>query len=124
MPAFLVTLASLIGWAVWPSGGRSRGRIGVSEQFVEIWYGRLAGIPLPLVWVGVMALAAHFVLAQTVTGQRLYALGHNPATSLVSGVPVVRVTVFAYAASGFCAAAAAVLYTARLVYRIAAIGGE
>ena len=114
MPAFLVTLASLIGvsgLAVWWT---QSGRIGVSAQFVEIWYGRPAGIPLPLVWVGVLALVAHFILAQTAMGQRLYALGHNPAASLVSGVPVVRVTVFAFAASGFCAAAAAVLYTARL----------
>ena len=32
----------------------------------------------------------------------------------ISGVPIIRVTVFAYAVSGFCAGVAAVLYTARL----------
>ncbi|MFZ5831699.1 MAG: ABC transporter permease [Planctomycetota bacterium] len=114
MPAFLVTLASLIGvggLAVWST---QSGRIAVSEQFVEIWYGHVAGIPLPLIWVGLLALAAHFLLAHTVMGRRLYALGHSPQTSFISGVPVVRVTVFAYAASGFCAALASVLYTARL----------
>jgi ribose transport system permease protein len=114
MPAFLVTLSSLIGLggvAVWWT---QSGRTAVSPQYVEIWYGRLAGIPLPLVWVGLLALGAHFVLAYTVTGRRLYALGHSPATSFVSGVPVVRITVFAYAVSGLCAAAAGVLYTARL----------
>ena len=75
MPAFLVTLASLIGvggLAVWWT---QSGRIGVSAQFVEIWYGRPAGIPLPLVWVSVIALAAHLILAQTVMGRRLYAVG-------------------------------------------------
>jgi ribose/xylose/arabinose/galactoside ABC-type transport system permease subunit len=114
MPAFLVTLASLIGiggLAVWWT---QSGRIAVSEQFVEVWYGRPAGIPLPLVWVGFLAIAAHFFLAHTVIGRRLYALGHSLAASRISGVPVIRVTVFAYAVSGFCAAGASVLYTARL----------
>ena len=114
MPAFLVTLASLIGisgLAVWWT---QSDRIAVSDQFVEIWYGRPAGVRLPLIWVGSLAIVAHFVLAHTVTGRRLYALGHSAAASLISGVPVVRVTVMAYAVSGFCAAAASVLYTARL----------
>ena len=114
MPAFLVTLASLMGvggLAVW---GTQSARIAVSEQFVEIWYGRPGGVPLPLDWVGVLAIVAHFVLSRTVTGRRLYALGHNPAASRISGVPIIRVTVFAYAVSGFCAGVAAVLYTARL----------
>jgi len=114
MPAFLVTLASLMGvggLAVWYTQSE---RIAASEQFVEIWYGRPGGVPLPLVWVGALALAAHFVLSQTVTGRRLYAVGHSPAAARISGVPVVRVTVFAYAVSGFCAGAAAVLVTARL----------
>jgi ribose/xylose/arabinose/galactoside ABC-type transport system permease subunit len=114
MPAFLVTLASLMsigGLAVWWTQSE---RVAVSEWFVEIWYGRPGGIPLPLVWVGVLAIAAHFVLAQTVTGRRLYALGHSPPAARISGVPVIRVTAFAYAVSGFCAGAASVLYTARL----------
>jgi len=114
MPAFLVTLASLMGvggLAVWYTQSE---RIAASEQFVEIWYGRPGGVPLPLVWVGLLALSAHFILNQTVTGRRLYAVGHSPAAARISGVPVVRVTVFAYGVSGFCAGAAAVLYTARL----------
>jgi ribose/xylose/arabinose/galactoside ABC-type transport system permease subunit len=114
MPAFLVTLASLIGLsgvAVWST---QSGRIAVSEQFVELWYGRPFGIPLPLVWVGLLAVAAQFLLAHTVMGRRLYAVGHNPETSRISGVPILRVTMLAYGLSGLCAAAASVLYTARL----------
>jgi ribose/xylose/arabinose/galactoside ABC-type transport system permease subunit len=114
MPAFLVTLSSLIGisgLAVWWTQSE---RSAVTPQFVEIWYARPAGVPLPLVWIGLLAVVAHFWLAHTITGCRLYALGHNPATSRISGVPVLRVTVFAYAMCGFCAAVASVLYTARL----------
>jgi ribose transport system permease protein len=63
MPAFLVTLASLIGiggLAVWWT---QSDRIAVSDQFVEIWYGRPAGVRLPLIWVSSLAIVAHFVLA-------------------------------------------------------------
>lgn len=114
MPAFLVTLASLIGLggtAVWVT---QSGRTTVSEQFVELWYGRLMGIPLPLFWASILAVAAYYLLARTVAGRWLYAIGHSPETARISGVPLVGTTVLAYSISGFCAAFASVLYTARL----------
>ena len=114
MPAFLVTLASLIlvgGLAVWYTQSE---RIPVPADFVGIWYGRWLGIPCPVWLVGALAIVAHGVLACTATGRRLYAVGHSLPTSRVSGVPVVRITVLAYMASGLCAAIASILYTARL----------
>lgn len=114
MPAFLMTLASLIGvggLAVWWT---QSARMPVTEQFVEIWYGRLLGVPLPLIVVGLLALVAHGTLTRTVIGRRLYAIGHSEPTCRVSGVPIVRVSMFAYAVSGGCAALASVFYTARL----------
>jgi ribose/xylose/arabinose/galactoside ABC-type transport system permease subunit len=114
MPAFLVSLASLIlvgGVAVWYTHSE---RVPVPAGFVAIWYGRWLGIPCPVLLVGTLAIVAHAILAYTVTGRWLYAIGHSLPTSLVSGVPVVRVTVFAYMASGLCAAIASMLYTARL----------
>ena len=114
MPAFLVTLSSLMllsGVAVWST--RSE-RIAVPPEFVEIWYGRPAGIPLPVLIVAGLAVFAHVVLAHTVTGRRLYAIGHNVEAARISGVSIRRTTIFAYMASGFCAAIASVFYTARL----------
>lgn len=114
MPAFLVTLSSLMllsGVAVWSTQSE---RIAVPPQFVEIWYGRWAGIPFPVLTVAGLALLAHLVLAHTAMGRRLYAVGHNTEAARISGVPIRRTTVFAYMASGFCASVASVFYTARL----------
>ena len=114
MPAFLVTLASLLwvgGVAVWYTESE---RITVTEEFTQVWYGRFLGIPLPVWTVAVMAVLVHSILNNTVMGKRLYAVGHGFQTSLVSGVPVGRTIVFAYMASGLCASIAALFYAARL----------
>jgi ribose transport system permease protein len=114
MPAFLVSLSSLIlvgGLAIWYTHSE---RITVPPGFTEIWYGRPLGIPTPLIIVCALALVAHFVLAKTVVGRRLYAVGHNSKAAHISGVPVTRTILFAYMASGLCAGLASVLYTARL----------
>jgi ribose/xylose/arabinose/galactoside ABC-type transport system permease subunit len=103
MPAFLVSLASLMlvgGVAVWYT---ESSRVNVTADFIDIWYGRLLGIPYPIL-----------LSAFTVNGRRLYAVGHSLKTARLSGVPVERTLIFAYVASGLCAAIASVLYTARL----------
>lgn len=114
MPAFLVSLASLIllgGLAVWYTQSEW---IAVPAAFTELFYGRWQGVPLPVIWIGLLAIGGHVVLAHTLMGRRLYAIGHNPRAAAISGVPVVRTTIFAYAVSGLCGAVAGVLYSARL----------
>lgn len=115
MPAFLVTLTTLMfanGLAVWYADSKTIP--GVPEPFVQIWYGDWLGLPYPLLITVTLALVAHVALGRTVTGRWLYAIGHSRRTSEISGVPVKRVTIFAYVVSGFCAALAAVLFMARL----------
>ena len=114
MPAFLVSLASLIlvgGIAVWYT--RSE-RISLPEEFVEIWYGRWLGVPVPIFLVTALVIVSHVILTHTVTGHRLYAIGHSLPTSRISGVPIIRTTMFAYMISGLCAAFASLLFSARL----------
>ena len=114
MPAFLVSLALLMflgGLAVWYTQSE---RIAVPQAFTRLWYGRAAAIPLPVFYLVVWGAAAHVLLAHTKLGRHLYAVGHNPRTSLVSGVPVGRTIMSAYMVSGLSAATAAILYTARL----------
>ncbi len=114
MPALLVSLSNLMvlgGLAVWYTHSD---RVPVPPAFIEIWYGGLLGVPHPVWIVSSLALAAHIAMKHTLYGRRLFALGHNVQTSLVSGVPIVRTTVTAYATCGLCTAIAAVLCTARL----------
>jgi ribose/xylose/arabinose/galactoside ABC-type transport system permease subunit len=114
MPAFLVSLASLMwigGIAVWYTASE---RISIPEGLIDAWYGSLLGLPYPVCTAIVLSLTFHFVLRYTVIGRWLYAIGHSLPTATVSGLPVGWILIFAYICSGFCAALAAVFYTARL----------
>lgn len=114
MPAFLVSLASLTllgGIAVWYTQSE---RIPVPREFISLWYGRCLGVPIPVLVVTALGISAHVILAHTATGRRLYSIGHSVKAARVSGVPIVRTTVFAFSVSGLCAAIASMFYSARL----------
>ena len=111
MPAFIVTLTTMMffsGLAIWLT--KSKGMADLPPSFTSL--GSNLWITL-LIAVG-FAGAIHALLARSLFGRWLYAVGHNARTAHVSGVPVDGVLVGAYMASGFLAAAASVLYTARL----------
>jgi ribose/xylose/arabinose/galactoside ABC-type transport system permease subunit len=63
--------------------------------------------------IGVAAVAA-VVLSRTIFGRWLYSIGNNPRAAIVSGVPVKKVIIATYMFSAFCAAAASIIYTARV----------
>lgn len=122
MPAFLVTLATLTavgGAAVWATGAKPI--TDLPDGFVRLMDGDLLGVP-PGVWAAAgVCLVAHLVLARTVVGRQLYAVGMNPAAARVSGVPVAARVGLAFAVSGLCAGLAASLYTARLEVGLAVL---
>jgi ribose/xylose/arabinose/galactoside ABC-type transport system permease subunit len=61
-----------------------------------------------------ISLVAHYVLSRSIFGRWLYGIGNNPRAALVSGVPVKKVIVATYIFSSVCAAAASIIYTARV----------
>ncbi len=61
-----------------------------------------------------VAVVAHLVLSRSLFGRWLYGIGNNPRAALVSGVPVKKVIVATYIFSSVCAAAASIIYTARV----------
>ena len=115
MPAFMVTLTTTMffsGLAVWLAK-----KVVNAESIYNLppAFLALGSQPWLAALLAVLAtLFAHLLLARTLLGRWLYAVGHNPRTSLISGVPVGGVTVSAYVLSGVFAAMAAVLLTARL----------
>jgi ribose/xylose/arabinose/galactoside ABC-type transport system permease subunit len=115
MPPFLATLAVMTfasGFAIWFT--RSQGIAGLPEGFRLLGAGSIGPVPTALLVVGPLAVVAHVLLTRTVLGRWLFAVGGNARTARVSGVPVERVVLFAYVACAACAAAASILYTARL----------
>lgn len=66
-----------------------------------------------LIFLG-CAIAAHFLLARTVFGRRVYAIGDNPRAARYAGVPIDRVTITVYAIAGLMCSLAGVFNASRL----------
>lgn len=127
IPGFIVTLAVLTaagGVAVWYASATSDTvSIGdLPSAFRAIGYGSIYGIPIvPVTSVLVIALG-WYVLGRTTVGRWIYAVGHNARAARISGVPIERVAVIAFAASGLCAGVASVIYTSRIETGLPTLG--
>jgi D-xylose transport system permease protein len=70
------------------------------------------GIPLPAIILAVVTLAVYVLTSHTVFGRRLYAVGGNEEAAVISGVPVTRVVIGAFALMGAIVALAGFMQTA------------
>jgi ribose transport system permease protein len=115
LPPFIVTLGML---------GIARGVVLVltdastvqplPDAFGDIANGNLLGLP-NLLWIFAIVVAiTAFVLRRTVFGRYIYAVGSNPESARLAGVPVNRVLVSVYAIAGLLAAVGGVLFASRL----------
>jgi ribose transport system permease protein len=87
---------------------------GLPDAFQSIANGTILGIPNLLIIAVVVTLAVWFMLTRTVFGRYIYAVGSNPESARLAGVPVATVTVAVYAISGLLAGLGGVLLTSRL----------
>ncbi|MBL9182588.1 MAG: ABC transporter permease [Verrucomicrobiaceae bacterium] len=116
MPPFIVTLAMmLVGSGLAYRLADNQSVYQVPESFV--WLGRgadLMNVPNAVVLMLLLYAAAHGMMTQTAFGRHLYAVGGNGEAALVSGVPVKRVTVMAYALCGLLAGLGGVVMASQL----------
>lgn len=87
---------------------------GLPENYIFLGSGTLGPIPVPVLFLLVLALLMHLILTGTRYGHHVYAVGGNVETARLAGIPVGRVTLSVYIISGIMAAFAGVLLTARL----------
>jgi ribose/xylose/arabinose/galactoside ABC-type transport system permease subunit len=111
---FIATLASMIGvrgLAKWLTGNENID-IGfgqdVAAQFASIFRGKGVVIGSYLV----LAAASWIVLARSVFGRYVRAIGDNPTAAVYAGLPIARTQVTVYALSGLLAGVAGILYAA------------
>jgi rhamnose transport system permease protein len=86
------------------------------ENFAYFGQGYLGKsiVPFELLVFIVLAAVAGVILNKTVYGRHVYAVGNNKIAAKFSGVPVDRVRMIAFAASGLAAGLAAVMLTSRI----------
>ncbi|MCX8600673.1 MULTISPECIES: ribose ABC transporter permease [unclassified Gilliamella] len=85
-----------------------------SEIFESIAFGRIFGIPVPILIMALVFIAAWYLLKYTRLGRYIYALGGNEAATRLSGINVDRVKIIVYALSGLLCALASTIEVSRL----------
>lgn len=112
---FIVTLGTLSlfrALALIYTGGSPV--LGLPNEFRQIFSSYIFGLPVPVIVVGVLAIAATVLLKKTPLGEYILAVGGNEEAARVSGVPIERTKVITYMISGGLASLAAVILIARL----------
>jgi ribose transport system permease protein len=91
----------------------------------EVALGPLA-LPLPVIWMLLLAALFSLLLHHTVLGRYIYTVGSDERALIVAGVPTERVKLLAYTLSGLLAATGGIVMTARLgvAAPMAALGYE
>lgn len=92
-------------------------RIGITSLALIFIFYKLStfrGLPNVLITMGVLTIIYAFFTERTVTGRRIYALGGNEKAAKLSGIKTERLTFLAFANMGMLAAAAGMVFAARL----------
>jgi ribose transport system permease protein len=92
---------------------------GLTEPMLDPAFGKLgrgfiAGVPVPVIVLIALIIAAYSVMRYTNYGRGLYAIGGNPVASRLAGLPVKRYQLIAFILSGLSAGVAGVFLTSLL----------
>jgi len=85
----------------------------IPESFINAGLVDVFGIPMPVIILALVAIAAQLVSNHSVLGRQLYALGGNEQATAFSGISTHRVKLIAYAISALLSSITGVLFVAR-----------
>ena len=115
IPSFLVTLGSLSiarGLALLATGTRPVNIL--DESYYAIFgEGQLFGIPVPIIWTIVVAIAGIVLLHYSTFGRQIFATGGNATAARYTGIDTRRVKTLCLIIAGALAGLAALVLTAR-----------
>ena len=115
IPSFLVTLGSLSiarGLALLATGTRPVNIL--DESYYAIFgEGQLLGIPAPIIWTIVVAIAGIVLLHYSTFGRQIFATGGNATAARYTGIDTRRVKTLCLIIAGALAGLAALVLTAR-----------
>ncbi|MFC7517401.1 ABC transporter permease [Herbaspirillum sp. GCM10030257] len=86
----------------------------IAPSLVDLASGAFLGVPKPVMWAAGSTAAVWFILQRTSFGIHVYAIGAQPHSAYLNGVPVKRTLIGAYVASALLGALAGVLLSARI----------
>jgi ribose transport system permease protein len=80
-----------------------------SDLFFDLTDGTIGGVPMPVIYLGLLAVLMGVFLHHTATGRHVFALGGNERAAALTGVPVARIKAWIYVASALSAGFAGIL---------------
>nr|WP_236543965.1 ABC transporter permease [Spiractinospora alimapuensis] len=116
VPALVVTLGTLYvfrGFTHWWADGGQVNAHDMPSGFLRLGQVSVLGVPAPTVIAMLVVVAAGVYLSNFRGGRDLYAIGSEPAAARLSGIPVGRRVLAAFAVNGALAGLAGVLFAAR-----------
>lgn len=115
VPPLIMTLATLTFYRGLALGiSEARSVRGYPDWFFGLGQGQTLGVPNQLWILGIAAAISAVILARTVFGRTLYAVGNNETASRFSALPVDRVKLIIYTFSGLMAGLAAWIFVSRV----------
>src|SRR3954470_8322846 len=87
---------------------------GLPDAFRKVGEGEIGPVPLPLLYLVVIAIAGHLVLTRTRLGRYMYAIGSNRDAARLSGIPINKVLVSVYVISGALAGLGGMIAASRV----------
>jgi ribose/xylose/arabinose/galactoside ABC-type transport system permease subunit len=113
---FIVTLGMMTaarGMTMVYTNGRPV--INLSDGYNYVGGGYIAGIPLPVIILVLVALIGFFILNYTKFGRHVYAVGGNEHSANVSGVRIKPVKIAVYCIVGLAAGLAGIVLSSRVM---------
>jgi len=112
---FITTLGMMTsakGVAMLYTGGNSVS--GLMPSYKILGGGRIAGIPIPIIIMVVIAVIMYLLLNHTPYGRHVVAIGDNEQAAKISGIKTGAVTLSVYVIAGLMAAIASILMSGRI----------
>ncbi|NBD30670.1 MAG: ABC transporter permease [Alphaproteobacteria bacterium] len=107
-------LSAIHGLTLTWSGGQNMDIADKQGTWFSVFgQGSIAGVPMPIIIFGLLAVVLGLVLSKTPFGRKIYAVGGNGQAATFSGIPRARVVFFTYLISAFCVATAGLLQASR-----------
>ncbi|ABF44253.1 monosaccharide ABC transporter membrane protein, CUT2 family (plasmid) [Deinococcus geothermalis DSM 11300] len=115
---FIVTLGTLgIYRAVLTylaQGGAISLGLEVGDHYSPVYYGRVLGVPIPILIFAAVALLGGLLLNRTRYGRYVQAIGSNEQVARYAAINVTGIKIATYVLLGICVALATILYVPRL----------
>jgi rhamnose transport system permease protein len=95
------------------SGGQWVSANQMSDSFKNIAVGKFLGVNHLILLASIVLLLSYYFSAHMTLGRRMYAIGSNPKSAVVTGINIARVTIIAYMLMGTMAGLCGVLWASK-----------